>query len=464
MKLFSYQTIIIGFLISFILLISAITYSYKTSFGLYRSFGWVNHTYEVLSDLKNVMYDLAQAESNIRGYYVTADNEFIKAYNTEINSLYKNLNRLEVLTSYNDSQQKNLKLLRLKINERVDLFNESLKVKALSLDTRDFIESHLQKVITSSLQIAQLEEKIEQEERDLLIQRRDAAYDKMFFSEKVMVFIACTTLIIAILVIFIVFKDLKRRKETEKELIAINENKNKFFSIISHDLRGPVNASSQLVGLIMVSKGKENIPNTDDVLFHLQKSLNQISNLLDNLLKWSKLQMDKIEFKPEVFELEHILSKVIRDLKIMADIKSIGLKNLLDDGSIVEADKNMVDLILRNLINNAIKFTPKGGEILVSSKVVNNFLEIRVSDNGMGMSESIKNSIFKINSKITTKGTNNEEGSGLGLILCKEFVEKNNGKIWVESELGKGTTFIFTLVKGMDELPSALPKKILAGV
>jgi len=232
-----------------------------------------------------------------------------------------------------------------------------------------------------------------------------------------------------------------------KELGELNATKDKFFSIIAHDLRSPFNGLIGASDLLIQSF--ENLEK--EIVIDLIRSMNTASrnafNLLNNLLEWSRSQTGRIEWDPNITDI----SRIIRENKILLkqnfEEKGIGLFNEIQENTFVYADEHMINTVIRNLITNALKYSRRGEEIRISSKEIGNFLEISVSDTGTGIKPQDIGKLFRIDVHHTTKGTENEQGTGLGLILCKEFVEKHKGKIWVESELGKGTTFRFTLPK-----------------
>ena len=168
-------------------------------------------------------------------------------------------------------------------------------------------------------------------------------------------------------------------------------------------------------------------------------------SLLENLLSWSRAQLNKIDFEPIDFDIREIVQENARLFQENLGIKQIRLKNQLQGEVLVHADKNMINTVVRNLISNAIKFTPAGGEITIRAIKENNNWVIGVSDTGIGMEEQDTQKLFRMDKSFSKEGTAGEKGTGLGLLLCKEFVEKNSGKIWVESTPGKGTTFWFSL-------------------
>jgi two-component system, sensor histidine kinase and response regulator len=234
--------------------------------------------------------------------------------------------------------------------------------------------------------------------------------------------------------------------EEQKEKLEIaNATKDKFFSIIAHDLKSPFNS---IVGFSNILVEKTNEMNYDDIEKYakiIQKSSGYAIDLLMNLMEWSRLQTVSMEFNPESFKLVDLINTIVQPFEGTAALKSINLNHALHSNVTVFADKAMISTVLRNLISNAIKFTKQNGEIMISMKENINEIVLLVSDSGVGLSQKSIEKLFRIDEGYSTTGTHNEKGTGLGLVLCKEFVEKHNGKIWVESEQGIGSTFYFTL-------------------
>jgi PAS domain S-box-containing protein len=231
-----------------------------------------------------------------------------------------------------------------------------------------------------------------------------------------------------------------------QELENLNQSKDKFFSIIAHDLITPIAA---LLGYSEIL-ANENEKLDTKIINEFARSINTVSksahNLLLELLDWSRIHTGRMPCTPTKIDISYIAKEVKNLLKENLTIKEIELKNEIPPGQDVYADFKMLNSIMRNLVGNAIKFTKKGDEIRVSSKSRDDgFLEICVEDNGSGIKKEDLAKLFKIDEHFTTKGTANEKGSGLGLILCNEFVKKNGGDIWAESELGKGTRISFTM-------------------
>jgi signal transduction histidine kinase len=235
------------------------------------------------------------------------------------------------------------------------------------------------------------------------------------------------------------------------ELKELNATKDKFFGIIAHDLKNPLSSligASELLINYVNQLDKDNILN---ISMLLHGSAQQGYALLENLLDWSMTQTGRLEFSVQTMILNEVIKDTITIFTTQATNKNIDLQCKINGILEAEFDKNLISSVLRNLISNAIKFTPKFGKVLVQARKVGENIEICVKDTGVGIPENIGNNIFRIDVKYTREGTEQEKGTGLGLLLCREFIEKHRGKIWVESKLGEGSEFKFTIpVKSPD--------------
>ncbi|NQU86944.1 MAG: HAMP domain-containing histidine kinase [Mariniphaga sp.] len=239
----------------------------------------------------------------------------------------------------------------------------------------------------------------------------------------------------------------KAKKEleiSESKLKLANAAKDRFFSIIAHDLKSPFNSIIGFSELLLSDIKNNNFENIDQYAQFINDVSNQSYNLLKNLLDWSMIQTGNIDFKPEKFNLSVLFDDVLIFLQNPANQKNIKLNTSIDPDFEIFADENMITTILRNLVSNAIKYT-ENGEITIAAKKENNKIKLSVSDTGIGIKPEDIEKLFQIENNFSTAGTNNEKGTGLGLMLCKEFTEKHKGEIWVESELGKGSKFNFTV-------------------
>ncbi len=234
-------------------------------------------------------------------------------------------------------------------------------------------------------------------------------------------------------------------QESEEQLQELNASKDKFFSIISHDLKNPFQGLlgySEILARDIDMLSKDEIK---EVAGDFHENAQNVFKLLENLLQWSRIQRGVIEFEPTEVDIDTLIRMNIDLLNGTARQKQITLAKESEPGTIAYADANMVNTVIRNLMTNSVKFTSSGGKISVRAERTGDEIEVSITDDGVGMTDEVQAKIFKIDSHHTTKGTANEKGTGLGLILCKDLVEKNHGHIWVKSNPGEGTTFFFTL-------------------
>jgi signal transduction histidine kinase len=260
----------------------------------------------------------------------------------------------------------------------------------------------------------------------------------------------------------------QERLRIENEMLGkLNADKDKFFSIMAHDLRGPFTPLLGNAELLMMTADRLPPKDIKEMSATIYRSARNALGLLEGLLTWARLQMGRMEYQPLPLDLQDMVQQTVRVLREVAEAKGIRLLNQVSPDVGVYADGNMLNTVLRNLINNAFKFTPIGGQVTVSTqlRIKNyelgvgheelspNYLEVSIADTGVGMSAETQQKLFKLDQYVTTVGTANEKGTGLGLIICREMITKCGGQIWVESEVGRGTVVKFTLqlygVKGV---------------
>jgi len=254
--------------------------------------------------------------------------------------------------------------------------------------------------------------------------------------------------------IYAAARDITQRKKHEQkiqiqnqELEKLNATKDKFFSIIAHDLKSPFNSILGFSEILSEEAHKHNINSVIKFAGVINSAAKHSYQLLENLLKWARMQQGRIPFEPQTLLLNRLVGSEINGLKISAENKNIQISNRLDEEIILFADENMLSSVVRNLISNAIKFTPKNGEITITAKQTDGQVIISVSDTGKGITTEEINNLFKIETSFSTQGTENEKGTGLGLLLCKDFIQKHKGNIAVKSMPGKGSTFTIYLPK-----------------
>nr|WP_320118995.1 sensor histidine kinase [uncultured Marinifilum sp.] len=241
---------------------------------------------------------------------------------------------------------------------------------------------------------------------------------------------------------FLAQQELQQRKV---RLIELNATKDKLFSIIGHDLINPLNRIEGFSDLLLEYIKEKNYSKIEEYAGIIQSSSNKASQLLSNLLDWSRSQIGGVTFKPKTYCLNNQLDEIILLMSDAASLKSITIKKVVPYNLTIFADSEMISTVLRNLISNSIKFTHKNGLITVSAEKTHKNIQISVCDNGIGIEKIQMQNLFEITKNNSSLGTEMEKGTGLGLVLCNEFIKKHNGDIWVESKVGKGSCFKISL-------------------
>lgn len=241
-------------------------------------------------------------------------------------------------------------------------------------------------------------------------------------------------------------------QSVSNNLAESNAIKDKMFSVIGHDLRSPVGSIKMMLEFLLGNIDSYDIQKIKETISSLSKTTDEVFNLLENLLWWARSQSGNLVIIPENIQLSSLIRGLYYLNKESLSIKNIRFESAIDNECMVFSDMNMLKTVLRNLISNAIKFTPQGGLIAIAAIEDEDFVKIKVSDSGVGIAEENLPKLFNEKQHFSSVGTNNEAGSGLGLILCKNFVQANNGKISAESISGKGSTFTIEIPKGNPEI------------
>jgi two-component system sensor histidine kinase/response regulator len=235
---------------------------------------------------------------------------------------------------------------------------------------------------------------------------------------------------------------LKKRAE---DLNAANAAKDKLFSIIAHDLRHPLADLKTLLELLLFDYDRFTKEDIIKCFKEIRDSTDETYNLLQNLLQWSRKEMKSLSCEPESFNLDDVVYSIIKLFKQSTGKKNISITYNKGRGLKVFADRNMIEAVLRNLVNNAIKFSYKDSNIIISAKREKDMVEVQVKDFGHGIKKEHQEALLTESIAISTRGTNNEKGTGVGLNLCRDFISQNKGRLWYESEEGKGSSFYFTV-------------------
>ncbi len=439
MKLSAFQSLKIGFGTAIVLLLLSLVLNYKLSLDLQDNVTQTEKLYSVIHQMDKVLYMQFFCEGNVRGFLVTRDEHFVSEY-------YKNKKvLLEELSALNAMQY----------SERLIEYNDLVKARIKVMDDKFYVVStgsfnHIQlrdlvnkgKALTDS--IVKLKNTVESYEMKLLYERESEVRTELNNIKYILVFCAFTAIAMALFTIEILKKYVLEKQKRLDQLQELDKNKNKFFSIISHDLRAPVYRLVQLSKMMNDSYKMNSKEDLTDMISLSRASSLRIKALLDNLLTWGKIQMERIEFNPEEVYVFFTVEKVVGSLKDIAQSKKIEISNTVAKNVSIYADVNMIAMILRNLIHNAIKYSNFGSRVEISAIAMNGQVEILVRDFGIGMEKEFIDQLMKIETVYSRTGTASEEGSGLALLICKEFVEKNGGLLSMTSQPGIGTVVSVT--------------------
>jgi signal transduction histidine kinase len=248
---------------------------------------------------------------------------------------------------------------------------------------------------------------------------------------------------------------IQKLSESEEELQKLNKSKDRIFSVVAHDLRNPVAAVTGFSELLYDNFDQFPVETQKEYLLQILQGTQRLQNMLENLLIWARSQMKAVKYQPETIRVYDLLEDCIREVKPNLDHKKVQCQLDVDPPCEVFADRAMMHTVFRNLVINAIKFSFPGGTIRITSEAFKNDCHIRVSDEGIGIQPEIQAKLFTANEVVSTPGTTGEQGSGLGLVICKEFLERNHGQISVESEPGMGSTFVVTLPVTLNDPPTS---------
>ena len=444
-------------------------------FEKHKLMDWLAYSYQVKGDifLKNKNYKWAISWYNQSQSLHDKSVEGEKMEITLLNGLAEaNLGLKKTYVS-KKSALKALEIAsRLNDIEGIEKSSEVLyKISKRNNDVVSALKYHeIYKKISDSIikngnqkNLLMLQTKINHEQqKQSLIEENKKAMAKQY----IYIYITLAIVLILIIIALLIKRSAKMQKDLNKELNTvnqelntkktdlennevklknINETKDKMFSIIGHDLRGPIGALQDLLDLF--KNGEINQNEFLKLVPKLRTDIGNISFTLNNLLSWGRTQMNGTTTTPTVVSLIDLAKDNINFLSQIADKKSIKMINKIDENTLIWSDENQINLVIRNLMSNALKFTPKNGSISIKAREMNMHWEVSINDTGVGIKKETLDNMFLKNTNITTYGTDNEKGTGLGLVLCKEMVENNKGEIRVESTLNVGTSFYFTVPK-----------------
>jgi signal transduction histidine kinase len=316
--------------------------------------------------------------------------------------------------------------------------------KYIELD--ELVDSRENKQSIAELETAYLTEEKAYENK-VLKRENELQKEKLSARGNLLLVISIGVIIAVVLMVMLRIKEKKIRTQNQK-LEEHIRSMNKLFSIISHDLRSPFLGFAGMTEMMAADIDSFSRDELLEISSAMNKSVNNLMRMLVNLLDWARIKQGELNYAPKKIGLYKSVSENFELIQKMLEQKGIQFITKIPNELFVYADEEMLNSILRNLFTNAVKFTSNNGEVTVrGTEAENNFVEIKITDNGIGMSETLINKLFRMDEKVGREGTEGEESTGLGLLLCKEFVEKHGGKIWAESKEGTGSTFYFTVPK-----------------
>jgi len=391
--------------------------------------------------LQNLNKENLTAETILSDSESNSNSENIHAINYLKKSQEENLKLTDKIESLENAQDiifDQFKTLEL---QRVELEKQQKKLE----DDSDKFRSRTIDLFGKMVDLKKAKKTISQQNKKLKTQQQEIETHQVLLEKSNLKFRERTIELFGKMI------DLKKAKKTisqqKEEIESINASKDKFFSIIAHDLRNPIAGFLNLTEILTTNFDVFTENESKEFIEVMNQASKQLYNLLENLLQWSRAQTGNIPYEPKFVSVNKMVNDTIDALMINIENKSIKININVDEKTVVFADENMITTVIRNLLSNAIKFTHPEGQISIRCFSKNEFVELSVIDNGVGIRKEDMEKLFRIDQHVTTNGTSEEKGSGLGLILCKEFIEKNGGNIWVESDLNKGSSFIFTLPK-----------------
>ncbi len=441
---------LIYFMIAIIIFILTAIFVIKVTSNLIKDNIEISEVTRLYETVEEIRLKLRSANIAQRDFIQTRDSFHYNLYNDYKKSLFKNLDAIYKLKYENYILKNNIDSLNLLVRQDISILDTTMATSAENkslpkkkkLYTRAALTYFKIRDVASGME-TRLEEKLETFRKKTEKRAKEivVALVAGYSVAIVLLFITLCSLIIHIK------KREKAEIEVSKQALALsqlNATKDKFFSLIAHDLRNPFHNIQGLSELILSEMQNKDYENIAEYVDYIRQSSIKTFELLENLLEWAKIQTGKLEANPEKFLILDIIKDNASLLNEMANKKNI--KILIDEKTDREvyADKNMIKTIIRNLITNAIKFTPSKGMIIINIDEENEFIKVGIKDTGIGIKQEDMPKLFKIDTIITTKDSETK-GSGLGLILCKELIEINKGEIFVESEAGKGSTFYFTI-------------------
>jgi len=374
----------------------------------------------------------------------------------------QNVNTKLRVQSGNDLDRNNIRQAMIRALQANKVSAHAANFNELVRKTVELKESELKLIEINNNLIVQIQQLVE--EIKTSIREQEAEHNNSFlksvqhstnFLQNILIVLMILACALAVYILRLAY----RNDKFQDNIIALNDKitknsieKDKFYSIVSHDIMNPFNALLGFSKILKDAVKEGDQKEIEECSTIVHQSANRISNLLQNLLVWSRMQNGKMQFAPKPCNINQLVSEAIAIISPIAKNKDIKLDWDVNGDIKAEIDKNMISSVLQNLTTNSIKFSERGGEVKISAFTELDKLNFTVSDTGVGMNEEQLRKLFRLDKTSSSRGTDDETGTGLGLIICKEFIEKHQGKIWAESTLGKGSKFCFTIPLNQQEL------------
>lgn len=401
-----------------------------------KAYNLIDHATEVEIALRDILYKVKDGEADMRGYIITHEQSYYNSFSENKSNVQQKVQELQKFVDDSLQVSNGIELQRLL--ERRFLLLEKMADFSDTLDISDF-----QQVVNDGEAVSRRIEdhfaSMVVHEQVFLSEHEQALFSLMDVRRRVSIFGSLLAIGLAIIIFRLIREEsalIRRRQELLQEL---NDNKDKFFSIISHDLKNPFTAIKGFIEMLNHKEYHEREEDLDALIKKLTSSTERFDSLLSDLLTWARLQMNALNVKLEKININELLRELSDHYFTLAESKNLSFEIKINANSYALADKTMTETIVRNLISNAVKFTDTG-KIALSAYSHSGYAVIEVSDTGTGMDENVIQNLFQLGKVQSQRGTRNETGTGMGLILCKDMAERQEGRLEVSSVFGKGTT------------------------
>ena len=431
------KTVLTGFVIVLALLGVVGVVSQRTIAGLIDDSQWVTHTHVVLELLQRISFQITQAEASVRGYVLTGNERFESQYLADKADLPRLIDELHTQTLDNPADQKDIALLDSLLGERFALMDQGIQTRKAEGLNAVLALSRNNRGLQLSSQISGLIAEMRGEEDRLLAQRNARAQESARRTFLVALLALCLAMAAVAASVFLIFRDLTRRRELERM-------KSEFVSVVSHELRTPLTSIHGSLGLLASGALAGSAEQGKRMLEIAVSNTDRLIRLINDVLDVEKLESGAIQIRPEPCKSGELIRNAWEVMRSMAHKHDVTLR-IIGSSATIFADPDRMVQCLTNLISNAIKFSEPNGVVTIRTAPLAHHLRFEVSDQGRGIPLNKQESIFERFHQVDASDSQKKGGTGLGLAICRSIVQQHGGKIWVESELGKGSTFFFTI-------------------